>query len=209
MGTPEARDWLNKALALAPSRKDLRSALIGHLVAERNHPEAIRQYELLAKDDPLNPDLLRAWGELILKDASKPEAERREDRTGALVREAEPIEEVPHRELVRHEPVVFAEVMTEGRREPSLEVHVMSPVRGGLHELERDDTGPVPGEKVRELVALCVTSDAPAAEPGQRRGFAFLRSACHLVRKQYRIPDSGKDRHVCVRVRILGAAELA
>lgn len=54
--------------------------------------------------------------------------------------------------LVRAEPVVFAEVMGEGMGEQSLEVHVMRPTADGLYEVERDDTGPVPGEAVRTLV---------------------------------------------------------
>ena len=56
-------------------------------------------------------------------------------------------------ELVRSEPVVFAEIMGEATGAPSLEVHVMRPTRRGLHEVERDATGPVPGETVPELVA--------------------------------------------------------
>jgi hypothetical protein len=55
-------------------------------------------------------------------------------------------------ELVRQEPVVFVEIMTGAAGRPSLEVHVMYPTREGLQEAERDDTGPVRDEKVRELV---------------------------------------------------------
>jgi hypothetical protein len=54
------------------------------------------------------------------------------------------------KDLVRGEPVVFAEVMSG---EPSLEVHVMRPAGDCLYEMERDDTGPVPGESVDALVA--------------------------------------------------------
>lgn len=57
------------------------------------------------------------------------------------------------KELVRKEPVVFAEIMGEGMGEQSLEVHVMRPGADGLYEVERDDTGPVPGETVQALVA--------------------------------------------------------
>jgi hypothetical protein len=57
------------------------------------------------------------------------------------------------KELVRREPVVFAEIMGEVMGAPSLEVHVMRPTATGLHEVERDDTGPVAGETVDELVA--------------------------------------------------------
>jgi len=57
------------------------------------------------------------------------------------------------KELVRTEPVVFAEIMGEGMGKQSLEVHVMRPGADGLYEVERDDTGPVPGETVQALVA--------------------------------------------------------
>jgi hypothetical protein len=57
------------------------------------------------------------------------------------------------KELVRSEPVVFAEVMGEATGAQSLEVHVMRPTAAGLHEVERDDTGPLPGEAAREHVA--------------------------------------------------------
>jgi hypothetical protein len=57
------------------------------------------------------------------------------------------------KEHVRTEPVVFAEVMSEGMGEQSLEVHVMRPTVDGLYEVERDDTGPVAGETVQALVA--------------------------------------------------------
>lgn len=57
------------------------------------------------------------------------------------------------KELVRKEPVVFAEIMGEGMGEQSLEVHVMRPGADGIYEVERDDTGPIPGETVQALVA--------------------------------------------------------
>src|SRR5579872_157261 len=75
--TPEAQTWLDKALKLAPSRRDLRLALVEQLLAERQYSRAIEQYEQLARNDPNNPDVLREWGRLILKDTSQPEAERK------------------------------------------------------------------------------------------------------------------------------------
>jgi tetratricopeptide (TPR) repeat protein len=74
---PEARAALEQALKLAPSRKELRQALIDQLVHEQKVPDALAQYEALDKIDPNNPDRLRAWGLLILQDESRPEAERR------------------------------------------------------------------------------------------------------------------------------------
>jgi len=52
-----------------------------------------------------------------------------------------------------HEPVVFAEIMSDARTGHTLEVHVMTPTRQGMHELERDDTGNVPADEVPALLA--------------------------------------------------------
>ncbi|MES2789222.1 MAG: DUF1583 domain-containing protein, partial [Planctomycetota bacterium] len=74
---PEAQKWLEKGLKLAPSRKELRMAIIDQLVYDQKYPEAIQQYELLNQHEPNNPDTIRDWGRLILKDISRPEADRK------------------------------------------------------------------------------------------------------------------------------------
>lgn len=76
---PEAQVWLEKGLKAAPSRKELRHALIAQLIYEQKFPEAIAQYELLDKYEPNNPDTLRDWGRLILKDTKRDEATRKKD----------------------------------------------------------------------------------------------------------------------------------
>ncbi|MBW8886052.1 MAG: hypothetical protein JF612_15040, partial [Planctomycetia bacterium] len=73
---PEATEWLNKALKLAPSRKELRLAFIEQLVDDQRFTEAIQQYVELDKADPNNPDYLRDWGKLVLRDTSRPKEER-------------------------------------------------------------------------------------------------------------------------------------
>src|SRR5437762_652989 len=73
---PEAQEWLNKALKLAPSRKELRLAFIEQLVDDQRYAEAIQQYVELDKADPNNPDYLRDWGKLTLRDTSRPKEER-------------------------------------------------------------------------------------------------------------------------------------
>ncbi|MBS0202102.1 MAG: DUF1583 domain-containing protein [Planctomycetes bacterium] len=75
----EAQAWLEKGLKVAPTRKELRNALIAQLVYEQKYPEAIAQYELLDKYEPNNPDTLRDWGRLILKDTTRDEAIRMQD----------------------------------------------------------------------------------------------------------------------------------
>jgi hypothetical protein len=57
------------------------------------------------------------------------------------------------KDLVRSEPVVFAEIVGRAGSDPCLEVHVLRRVGRSLYEIERDDTGPVPGETVEALIA--------------------------------------------------------
>lgn len=73
----EARDWLSKGAALAPKNRALRQALIDQFVFEQDFAAASKEYEQMDKADPDNPDTLREWGKLIMRDAGKPEAERR------------------------------------------------------------------------------------------------------------------------------------
>ena len=77
----EAQGWFDKAVKLAPGRKELRLALIEQLVADKKFAEAASQYELLARADPNNPDYSREWGRLILRDDKRPEADRKKAAT--------------------------------------------------------------------------------------------------------------------------------
>ena len=73
----ESQEWLKKGLAVAPKSKDLRMSLINQLVYEQKFADAIAQYEQLDKNDPNDPDILRDWGRLILKETSQGEPERK------------------------------------------------------------------------------------------------------------------------------------
>ncbi len=73
----EARSWFDKAVKLAPTRKALRQALIDQLVHDKKIGEAAAQYEALAKADPNNPDIIRDWGRLLLRDTALSDAERK------------------------------------------------------------------------------------------------------------------------------------
>ena len=79
------------------------------------------------------------------------------------------------KELVRREPVLFAEIMTQTPETQSLEIHVMTPTGAGLHELERDDTGAMPGERCTTCWpgsprhATCATPPSAAPRTSGRR----------------------------------------
>ena len=73
----DARKWFDQAVKLAPSRRELRLALIEQLTQERQYAEAASQYEALAKLEPNNPDVVRDWGRMLLRDVNRPEADRK------------------------------------------------------------------------------------------------------------------------------------
>ena len=78
---PEAQQWLEKALKIAPTNKELRLTLIGQLMYEQKFADVIAQYEQLDKHEPNNPDTLRDLGRVILKDTSRDQAARKKDAT--------------------------------------------------------------------------------------------------------------------------------
>ena len=73
----EAHPWYEKAVKLAPTRRDLRLALISQLASDQKFAEAAAQYEALDQAEPNNPDTLRDWGALVLRDTTKPAPERK------------------------------------------------------------------------------------------------------------------------------------
>ena len=73
----EAHAWFDKAVKLAPSRRDLRLALISQLAQDQKFAEAAKEYQALDQAEPNNPDTLRDWGTLVLRDSSKPGPEKK------------------------------------------------------------------------------------------------------------------------------------
>jgi tetratricopeptide (TPR) repeat protein len=121
---PEAERWLERALKLAPSQKALRLAYIEQLVYEQKFPQAIAQHEALDKTDPGNPDHLRDWGKLILRDASRPLPERRKAaarvwRRLADARPKDPVIATQMADLYRQAEMT-AEALAEYQRAVSL-----------------------------------------------------------------------------------------
>lgn len=76
---PEATEWMEKALKLAPSRTDLRKAFIDQLVNDQRFGEAAAQYKQLVEAAPGNPDFLRDWGKLVLRNKEVQEADRKKE----------------------------------------------------------------------------------------------------------------------------------
>ncbi len=74
----ESREWLERGVKLAPTRKELRRALIDRLLEWHKYGEALAHYEQLDRHDPNNPDTLRDWGRVLLLDSSRDEAARRQ-----------------------------------------------------------------------------------------------------------------------------------
>lgn len=76
--TAESLKRLEKATTLAPTRRDLRLGFIDILVQERDFAKAGAQYAELDRLNPGDPDTLRAWGSMLLRDPGRPEAERKQ-----------------------------------------------------------------------------------------------------------------------------------
>jgi tetratricopeptide (TPR) repeat protein len=104
---PEAEQWLSKALKLAPSRKELRLALIEQLMDDQRFADATEQYAELDKSDPNNPDYLRDWGKLVLRNSSRPKEERHAEaeriwRRLVAARPTDPLIATQVADLLRH-----------------------------------------------------------------------------------------------------------
>ena len=66
----DARTRLEAGIKLAPTSVDLRMELIELLQSDQQFSEAIAQYEQLDRIEPNNPDQIRDWGFLILKEGA-------------------------------------------------------------------------------------------------------------------------------------------
>ncbi len=73
----EARRWYRTAIEKAPSRVDLRKAMIEQWLREDNIAAAIDEYQRLAELNPANTDHLEAWGLLCLKRNDQPLDQRK------------------------------------------------------------------------------------------------------------------------------------
>jgi len=73
----EAREQFDRALKLAPSRRGLRLALIEQLAGEKKFAEAAARHEAMARLEPNNPDVIRDWGKVLLRDPSRPSEDRK------------------------------------------------------------------------------------------------------------------------------------
>ena len=73
-----AQARLQAGLKLAPSNKELRLMLVDQLLDRQQYHEAVRQYVELDKSDPNNPDIIREWGKVLLKDETLAVADRQQ-----------------------------------------------------------------------------------------------------------------------------------
>ena len=97
----EASEWMEKALTLAPKRTDLRKSFINQLVNDQRYTEASKQYALLVESAPGNPDFLRDWGKLVMKDRNVEKSKRREQavKIWSRIIEARPNDAITHSQV--------------------------------------------------------------------------------------------------------------
>ncbi len=178
----EAHVWFDKAVKLAPSRRDLRLALISQLAQDQKFAEAANEYQALDQAEPNNPDTLRDWGALVLRDASKPQAEKKAAAAAIWRRmlDAKP-----------NDPVTTAQVADLLRQaeltEPALELYrkaaALSPANPQyqeyigeyLHNLKRPDEAKAAWAKIADGPNRSAKTLARLAEV--LAGFGYVKEA--------------------------------
>ena len=101
----DARARLDAGIKLAPTSVDLRLELIELLQSDQQFAEAIAQYEQLDRIAPNNPDYIRDWGFLVLKQAEG-------GARGSRASESENKEdEASHASRVRHAAAIWRKLV--------------------------------------------------------------------------------------------------
>ena len=192
---PEASNGSTRRCAGALGR-ELRVAFIDQLVDEQRYAEAIAQYAELDKADPGNPDYLRNWGKLLLRDTSRPKAEHQADA-----------EKVWRRIVVtRQDPLIAAQVadlfryadMTDQALEQYQRAVELAPAAPQYREylgeyyhiLKRPDEAFPPGEKLAEAPPPTAANITRLAEVLAQFGFfeqalPEIAEACQLDPKDF------------------------
>ena len=74
----EALKWFEKSIERAPTDTAPRLAMIDAYLADSRYADAAKQYEQLVASDSSNPDYLVRWGQVLMSDTTKTEAERQQ-----------------------------------------------------------------------------------------------------------------------------------
>lgn len=194
---PEAQQWLEKALKLAPSRKELRLAFIDQLVDDRRFAEAVQQYVALDKSDPNNPDYLRDWGKVLLRDTARPKEERKTEaekvwRRLVVARPNDPLIATQAADLFRHADMPEAALELYQK---AVELAPTSPqyreyLGEFYHILKRPDDALATWKKMAEGGQRTATNVARLAEVYAQFGYApqalqEIAAACELDPKDF------------------------
>jgi tetratricopeptide (TPR) repeat protein len=192
---PEAQVWLDKALKLAPTRKELRQTFIEQLVEDQRYTEAIAQYELLDKAEPNNPDILREWGKLILRETSKPKEDRLKLaetvwRRLLISKPKDPLIATQVADLFRHSEMSAAalELYLQAVSLAPNEPQYLEYLGEYYHHLKRDDEALATWKKITEGKNRTATNLARLAEVLSSFGYLEqaipeIQAACTLEPK--------------------------
>lgn len=74
----EAIKWFEQSIERAPTDTAPRLAIIDAYLADSRFADAAKQYEQLVASDNSNPDYLVRWGQVLMSDTTKTEAERQQ-----------------------------------------------------------------------------------------------------------------------------------
>jgi tetratricopeptide (TPR) repeat protein len=178
----EAQKWYEKAITLAPTRRELRLALIGQLVQDRKFAEAAAQYEEMDRAEPGNPDTLRDWGALLLRDVSRPEPRRQADAAAVWrrlldARPRDPVTTAQVADLFRQASLVD-EALALYRKAIELAPHnaqYLEYLGEYLHALKRPDEAQAAWRRIAEGADRNVKSLTRLSEV--LSGFGYLKEA--------------------------------
>jgi tetratricopeptide (TPR) repeat protein len=205
---PEAQEWLDKALKLAPSRKELRLAFIEQLVDDQRYADAIKQYAELDKSDPNNPDYLRDWGKLLLRDTTRPKEERQTEaeriwRRLVAARPTDPLIATQVADLFR-----LADMQPQALElyQKSVELSPQSPqyreyLGEYYHILKRTDEALATWRKMTDGPQRTATNLARLAEVFAQFGYVKeslpeIAAACELDPKDYALQLKAADLNI-------------
>ncbi len=178
----EAQPWYERAVKLAPGRRDLRLALIAQLAEEKKFADAEAQYQELDRAEPNNPDTLKDWGTLVLNDPSRPPADRKaaaasiwrrllSARPDDAVTTAQVADLLRHAELVDDALALYRKAIDQAPGNPQYREYLGE----YLHKLKR------PAEAVAEWSRIADGSSRNVRNLGRLAevlaGFGYLQEA--------------------------------
>ena len=179
-------------------RRELRLALIGQLAAEQKYAEAAAQYEALDRSEPNNPDTLKDWGVLVMRDANRPLAERKaaasaiwrkllETKPNDAVTSAQVADMLRQIELVDESLALYRKAAQQAPGNPQYREYLGE----YLHQLKRHDEAMAEWSKIVEGPNRNAKNLGRLAEV--LSGFGYVKEAVGPLEEAVKLDDDNFD----------------